>query len=320
MKIAPCLAGVLVGLALSRAVPAAAADLTLEVEPCPAFDESELRRLLAIERWSDASPEVDVPSVVVLSCLAEGDVRVVAERRGRVQRVVRLADVDPRARERLLSLAVVELLRSTELDGVAEPPPAPAPAPAPVAPAIAPRARERADVAAGHGSPLSIDAAFMLHAWPADGHLTFGPRAGVSVALSSVLALVAGARFETGTKTVDLGRITARALGADAGLEARHVLGALRLGVALRLAAGWASVEGAADDASVARGGTESGAWTAVALEPTCSLSLARGLVAVARPEVGYVLWGVRGLVDGSRGPSWESLWVGGSLGLSWQP
>ena len=322
----------------------------LSIERCD-VDAAEVKRLLRIELDAEIldSAAANVPTA---SIRCDGARATLAFRSK--QRAIDLEKIDPRARPRLIALAIAELAapkptppppappetpsipeRSYEPPAY-EPPPDPpppieaAPPPPPVAPPPPPPAPEPPPAAIVE-TPPPIDtstAPFDLHfaasvmggitLFTADAPPTFGARAVLEIAPSAF-----GARFDAGayygSKSVDLGSVSL--LIADAGLSAfgRFTGGIVLFDVSAGVRAGFARVRGTPVDPNVTDGATITGAWVGPFLGGRSTFRLGVVLIA-ADVEAGLVIRPVVGRAEGVAVAAADGAWFGFHLGIGLEP
>jgi len=257
---------------------------------------------------------------VIVDCLDSHAVRVTVDRAAgrRQQRHVRLYDVPPRARPRLLALAIVELLAAG------------GPAPEPAPPAGAPRtvtAPLPAVVAVppGSGGPsppswragAGASGRSFSSAW---GQATFGAAAGVTRELPGPRAAIAlDVAVEASERAASLGRVAVLLASAALWYELRGQHGRWTYGAGPGLRLGWARLAGAAP-ASQVQAHTVSRWWTGPLLAARLDVDLTARLSAGAALEAGKVLQSVRGLVGDSPEVEIGGAWLAATIfaGTRW--
>lgn len=160
---------------------------------------------------------------------------------------LRVGDVEPSLRARVLALAVVDFVR-----GLWPRLPAPAPAPAPAPPAVPVEAPSAANDEVRRGpvrerAPLTyrLQIGPEIRLFPKDALVLFGGRAAFSVAPSSFpISILAGLGASTGTVEVAAGVLDVTLYTVAFGASYRLRLGAFSLGFGARLDLGAAILTG----------------------------------------------------------------------------
>ncbi len=325
-------------------------ELYLEITPCPGVSTKEVQRLVPIEldvSLADA-PNVGVPWA---SIRCEGTKAILTY--DRAQRTIDLAKIDPRARPRLLALALAELaspppppphaeetpaiviplpppdLRPPPPSSI-EPPPRIEPPPPEIAPPPPPPPKvEPPPPVTVHAAATSTPAPTSLHLaasvmggaqlFTAGGPPTFGGRAAVEIAPSAFGArLDLGAHF--GSEHVELGDVSLLAVAAGLSGFGRFEGGsivAFDVGAGARV--GFARIDGSPSNPASTEGSTVSGTWAGPFLQLRATFRFAPLLV-TAEVEGGLVIRPVVGNAEGTAVAAADGAWFGFHLGVGLEP
>ncbi len=294
-----------VGVALAAVL--AQGPVVLEVEPCVDVQPFELRRLLSIELGRPVSlfDGSEVGLRARADCVgASVRLRIIDGRaHERASRVLRLP---PTGGERLLSLALAELLESGD-PGVVEPAPAPAPDAAPSPPSAQPSLRT---IALGAGVTSFV---FRAPAFAWVTNVEGMARVYESLVLGVGLSL-------QGTEALTTLGLTSL-LAASAALTAQWLIHLSRVVIAAGLGArvGVAVLNGHPTTADV-RGASLVRPWGGPLVVGTGMIWLTSKLGLLMGTEAGWAVGGVNGLVEGVTTVGLGGLWLTARTGLvlSW--
>lgn len=347
-----CRAAAALGLLLAAqpawAEPRAAPPVHLQLDGCVEA-QAAVRRLFLIESDARLVPAAEAGATAVSARCPEGggplELRVDDPLTGKsLRRGIDLAAARPRARPRLLALALAELLFAswTELElqpTPALPPTLPpeAPAPAPPPPRPTPAAADAADAAreaaravlrrrvpglARSGLRLTARGAGQL--FVQGGALLAGAAMQLGGDHGRRLGWSFDAAYLTARTSGSLGTLSTDAINGGLSLLFQHGIdrGALRLG----LRAGGGLRAGAVRLSGVPASGAraEGASFWAAQVGPTGvlsgSLGLPRRLVLDLQIEGGYLLTPAYGLIDGAQAVALAGPWLGLQLGIGVTP
>lgn len=285
----------------------------LRMDTCVPVSQADLGALLALElersrangvpdREDDGKNDVqpgheDGGAQVIVDCVESHAVRLTVDRAaGRMQqRQVRLYDVPPRARPRLLALAIVELLAA---GGPAPEPARLAAGPTTVAASLpvmvaSPAARAGPFPPSWRAGAGASGRSFSS-AW---GQATFGAAASVSRELPGPRAAIAlDVAVEASERGASLGRVTVLLASAALWYELQGRHGRWTYGAGPGLRVGWTRLAGT-DPASQVQAHTVKRWWTGPLLAARLDVDVTSHLSTGAALEAGKVLQSVRGLV-----------------------
>jgi hypothetical protein len=295
----------------------------LEIDPCVEAPTDEVRRVVSIELGalltaaSDASSDRTRATVDCEGGLAR--FRVDDPITGKsLSRTIDLGSAAPKARTRLIALAVVELISAswTELDVNPEPRVLPS-GPRPSAEARnAALATLRARVDRRADGELRLEAlAGGMEFGSGTGLLVGGGLRVVGDRSDSVLGWAIDAQAHHGTSSVSLGRVSADVTTIGAAVDAHQTWSrwTLRLGAGVR--GGEVRLSGVPDPAMGAQGKTFWAPWIGPLARGDVELVVARRLVLDVGAEGGYVVSPVGGLVGDRREVAIDGAWIGVHVG-----
>lgn len=316
-------------LAISAAAQTAAGpQLRLAVEPCVEVSAEALKPLVQLELGAvageaDAAAAPSQVTAVALSC--EGaEVRLVVRdplSGKELSRHLELGKVAAAARERLLSLAVAELITASWMELAL----LPKARLRPVEQTASEEARQEAlllvrervakSVAPGSWRLSAFASGRTFPGWREQG--LFGGGVSLERAVSAVVSWEVDLDAETGWAKAQLG--TVQALGASGALSlaasARAGPAMLSVGAGSRL--GVVRLIGHPADPVQARGGSVAGGWLGAFASARALLPLGQGAGPMLRLEGGWVVSPVLGQVSEQRPVGFEGLWLSVQLGVS---
>jgi hypothetical protein len=300
----------------AHVAPARASEepLSLSLVGCSALSEAALREHLALELTTlglSRAPgrlqlRCEPASVVVSWSDADGARAPMVTR-------VELQDTARGARERLVALAVSELVAQSERARRAEQERAPLPAVVTAKPLET--ARSQPPPPNARRSPGEVSAAASAAAVGEPRALLWGASIGARFRVGDRATLLLDGHFERGGDQLSLAEVRWLSLSGLLGAALRTSAGPLELSAGLGLRAGWLSL--AASAQAPDEGGSFTAPWAGVALP--LRAALATGSV---RPflgvEGGYVTLPVRGTVnDGGVLVEHRGAWLTASLGVA---
>jgi hypothetical protein len=286
-------------------------ELSMDLRECDAAFADEVRRIAGIELHATVvGPESSRNVVTVTSVRCRGsqaDLWVSDAATSKVSlRTVSLKRTSPRARARLIALAMAELVSSSWEEIETNPEPK-------VPAAVPPRPEVRAAVSRAIARPSRVDLDVLGDARVfAGGALLLGGKVEGTVRLVESLVLRVDAGAATGSQSRSLGDVQAQMVHGSLGLGGALDLGAVRAVPWAALCLGQARLSG--DARSGATGLVESGVWAGpgagVDLEflPGAPVHASLGI------SGGGTFLGVRGNVAGESSVAVSGAW--GALGL----
>ncbi|RMH43647.1 MAG: hypothetical protein D6689_04685 [Deltaproteobacteria bacterium] len=293
--------------------------VSLRIDACVDVDAAEVRRLFALELGASvpSAVERDDPDAIAVTAHCDGPLVQVGVRDPVTGKsLARRIRLGAKGRERLLALAMMELLVASWIELQAPPKVAPADARAPEATRRSARAiatrrlpaappRWRATAAAVGGAVAGRDG------WRLGG--------GVRVAFDGPASIGWGADVlvESGTRREPLGAVDVTALWGGAWVYVHRSWRSFRARAGVGGRVGSVTLSGRPAGPGVA-GGTVSGKLAAPIARATVGI-LGAGRIAIElSAETGYHVYPVRGRVDGSDGVNVEGGWVAAYLGVGW--
>jgi len=317
---------------VARAEPAQSHPLVqLVIDPCLGVPAEEVRTIVGVELGAllvpeGASPTSDV-TVVHVRCGAATELRVDDPITGKsLTREIDLALEAPKARPRLLALAIVELVSASWTELEANPTPKVKPVGATASPAAKAAVMKTVEEKLPAPAPLPS-----LRIEAVAGRRWFFPRTGPSSAfglrlgddrvgrftslgwMADMLVEHAGVSDALGTVDVDL-------VSASAAFVVHHSTDVLSLGVGLGLRYGSARISGTPNDAARVASSSLSGVWGGPMIVAGVGLTALRPLILELSFESGVTTNAVRAHVGdpGAVGPS--GAWIGASLAVGIEP
>ncbi len=311
--------GLFAAIALAAPVASGSAHpaVSLGVDTCAGVDEASVAAQVKVELGADLAPEAKDVTRVKVRC--EGPLLVLTVDdpiTGKsLERKIDLGSAAPKARTRLLAIAIAELVSASWTELETNPTPVVAPAGPPPAPEAKAAVRDSVDGRA-FAPRLAADVAFDAHGFPgANGTgllLGIGTRFSTAHAgLGLSLDLVA----VQGHGVTDLGEVSVDLVGAGAFATYTARTGPTRLQGGLGVRGGSARLGGVPRDGTV-EGRSLRGAFLGPAGFVALDVRLYGPLIAVLGVESGVALVSVRALADGQRATTIGGLWLGGQLGL----
>lgn len=312
-------------LAWTWPAPAAAEDhppLSLSVEPCEGVDASEVRRVVAIElRGSLRShPDTGNATHARARCI-DGDARLEVDDplTGKsLQRTVRLQRADPRARARLLALAIVELVAASWSELALSPAPR-----APVVQKPADRdAREAAIATVQARSPrlkqrlpvgLGVDG--QARGLWMQGFVWWGTGLRVALQVHTHVRLSLGFHRHWAGVATELGDVDVAGWSGNLRAELHRRFGLLEPFGGLGVDGGFARLRGTTSDQAVTAA-VASGPLAAVLAVAGVRAWLHHRLALELRGDLGYLLAAVRGVVTDGPAVSVQGVWASGAVAL----
>jgi hypothetical protein len=296
--------------------------VVLEIDSGVEVAEDEVRRILAIELGAllgdPSAAATDCTRVTVDRANALVRVRVDDPITGKsLARTIDLLGAAPKARSRLLALAIVELVSASWVELELNP----QPKVPPVGPPTSPELRAAAlAIVRHHARPRPIDKTRLAAVGGVLGFFS-GPGAigggGVQVGRDHArhLGWVADLQAHHGSAAVMLGRVSFDVLSASAALVAHLDWSrvTIRLGGGLR--GGAAYLQGKPSDPRTARGGALWAPWVGPMVHASLGVTATRWLFFSVALEGGYVLTPVGGLVGGTPATALAGPWLGLQLG-----
>ncbi len=305
--LAVALAGAGASAASAHAAPATAA-VRLELDRCLAVDRRELVRLARIELHAAVVTAAGAPAatVVKVGCAADGayEVSIPGDAGGEgLRRRVAVAGVAEDLRPRVLALAIADFVAVRPTARPAPPAPPPPPPSAPPPPVVVARPAPPTPSSLGAGALFGARLLARNEAALFGGGVRAGWRRGPLTAGLDLL-------FETGRRGIDVGEARLRAVSAAPTIGAALGARTWRLGAAVGLRAGHATIRGTPDRPTL-DGDRVSGAFAA----PIAQLEGAARLGPIwsgLRVEGGAVLAPVVGRALGRRAE------IGGAFVATW--
>jgi len=283
-----------------------------------------VRRIVAIELGAAVNPPDAPATITQVRLLCESGLyllRMEDPVTGKsLARRIEPAALAPSARERLLALAIAELVSAswTELEWNPEP------AVEPAGPRATPEVRQAALEVVRIRAPLpapksSLRVAAVLdgRSFPSGPDLLLGGGVRLAQDRGSHLTLCIDVLVDRGTAQVPIGEVAVDTVTASARvqLEQRFALVALHAGAGLR--AGWAQLEGRTQSPQV-MSGSVAGPSGGVLGAAGARLGIARRLSLEVVGEGGWVLFPITGRVGGvgSHDVALDGAWVGAQLAV----
>lgn len=293
--------------------------LALTVDECVAVEPSDVRKLVEIELHTHVLD--DGLTKVAVRCRDNVvELTVVDPVTGKS--LVRSIDVmaaAPKARARLLALAIAELVSASWTELETNPTPAVPPAGPPPEPAAKAAAREvvhaRVPALASEPShPLRVAALIDRRAFLARTAWVTG--FGVRVAQDrELLGWTADMTASQGTRDSSLGEVALDVVGVALGVTIGHRWSIASARGAAGLRFGAARLSGVPRGEDV-EGRSVRGPWGGPFLSGSVSIVPIKPLLIEASIESGYVIAPVHARVDGERQASVGGVWLGGALSL----
>jgi hypothetical protein len=298
-------AAIVAAVAASAPAHAREPPVWLEID-CADVNAAEVRRIAAIELHAELAASPEGVTRVRMAC-ADGKLELHVDDpvTGKtVERAIALDQVAPAARDRLIALAIAELVGASWGELALHPQPVVEPMGARAPPAV------RAAVLETVRHPLRIEAVGQVRALPngpdlmLGGGVRIGERRGNWAWSIDVIA-------DHGETATPLGDVTVDAISAGASLLwTRH---AFALGAGLRGGPGW--LAGTPSMRSVA-GGTVAGAWGGPFASAGAQLEIRRVLAVELTGEGGWSLMSITGRVAGASDVALDGPWLGVQLGV----
>lgn len=293
--------------------------LALTVDACVAVDSTDVRKLVEIELHTTV---VDDGLTKVAARCRDNVVELTVVDPVTGKSLVRSIDVmaaAPKARARLLALAIAELVSASWTELETNPTPAVPPAGPPAPPAAKAAARDvvHARVPAfttEPSRPLRVVALVDRRAFLArTAWLTgFGVRVSQD---RELLGWTADMTASQGTRDASLGEVAMDVVGVALGVTIGHRWTAFSVRGAAGARFGAARLSGVPRGEDV-EGRSVRGPWGGPFLGGSLSIVPFKPLVIEASLESGYVVTPVHARVDGERQASIGGVWIGGALAL----
>lgn len=291
--------------------------VSLSVDACAGVDEAEVAAQLTIELGAELLPAG--PGVTRVKVRCEGAVLVLGVDdpvTGKsLERRVELGNAAPKARTRLLAIAIAELVSASWTELETNPTPIVPPAGPPPPPAAKAAARDVVEPRT-HAPRVTVDAAFDLRAYP--GTEGTGALFGIATRFSTAGRGLGGALdlvASEGHGDKALGSVTVDLVGVGAFATYGGHAGPLHLVAGLGARGGSARLGGTPRDASV-EGRSLRGAFLGPAAMGALDVRVVGPLVLVAGVEVGFSLVRVRALADGAGATTVGGVHLGARVGL----
>jgi len=294
----------------------------LELDACLDVPREEVRRLIALELGAVAEfADTKAGDRTRVAALCQGgliELRVDDPITGKaLQRTIDLSEA-PRARARLLALAMVELVSTswTELETNPEP------QVPPVGPRGSAESRHAAEQVVRTQSERSAFRRLRLVAFGGGQAFFSGPGvlggAGLRLAKDHPLHLgwVADVQAHHGTATASLGTVAVDTVSFGAALVVHQAWSRLGLHVGIGLRGGAVRLDGTPRNAEVAVGQSGWAAWGGPMAQVSLGVVATRRLLFELGVESGFVVSSVGGLVAGVRELSLGGAWIGFQLGV----
>lgn len=302
----------------------------LTIDECVAVPPAEVKKIVAVELGAllvdDSEPAADArdTTIVAVSCTGKTiALRVEDPITGKsLERTVDLSAEAPKARPRLVALAIVELVSASWTELEANPKPKVPAATATASPAAKDAAKD--SVRAHYLVP--IEPSSSLRIVGIAGRRLFFPRTGPTTSLGlrlgddrgsrGFLGWIADVQAEHASVPVALGSVAVDAVSASFAGVALHRLSTvtLRLGIGLRLGA--TRITGESADNARIEGSSVAGFFGGPIGVASVSFQPIGALVIEAAAEGGYVLTPVRGHVGEDRDVGLSGAFFGATLGL----
>jgi hypothetical protein len=299
------------GLTLLWGASAWALPVTLDLEGCPALDAAPVRRLVALELRVTTSPSSSESTQVRAVCpaaLGSADIEVNDPLTGKsLRRTIALAAAGPAGQERLLALAIIELVSASwsELEYRAA--------------RVAPKemvAQALQSVRSVHGGRrVAIGAAGLFHAFFAGTGMMGGAGLRLAAELPRRVVLPVELSYERADRGFEIGHATADVVwgGLGLGYQPEWTRLALRLQGGVR--GGVVRLAGRPRDATVL-GAEVWTAWVGPALQLTGILKVSRRAALELGVDGGWAFGATRARVVGAETLAVDGPFVGLSLAL----
>lgn len=311
-----------VWLALAASAGAAEHPLVqIEIDPCVNASRDDVRRLVAIELGSlvaDA-PGSDQTRVAVgcKETLVELRVDDPITRKSLV-RDVDLAETVPRARARLLALAIAELVSASwiELEAI------PSPKVPPAGPAPSLEAKRAATVTVRRQIESSPFDRFRLTAFGTGAGFFTGPglTGGGGMQLARDHAYHVGWQVDLqaahGNAVVPLGSVSVDLINVGTAFVMHYATPRIAFQGGVGLRGGAARLSGSPVSSDAATGGTVWGAWGGPLATASLGVAVSRRLLVDLAAEAGYVVVPVGGLVADVRQVAVDGAWLSFRVGF----
>lgn len=298
--------------------------VALAIDPCAKVDVANVRRVFLIElrtsvpkaSLGDASQGARIQvacdgALILLQISDQVTGKSVARR-------IDLSRTPAEGRDRLLALAVMELLVASWAELRTTPKPVVTPVDRKAAPATRRSARALASRNIVDNPWTTTASALGSLTWESYG---FAGGGGVRVVREhrSGVGWAVELSARTANENVALGSVSVRTVSAGASAVGVRVRGdlSLRAGVGVRL--GMVTMSGTPDDQAMAEGGQIVGLSAGPLLGAGADLRVYRDLVLGVSVETGLHLFPVRGLVDDSRAVDLEGAWLITRLAAGWR-
>jgi hypothetical protein len=304
--------------------------VSLEIDACVTYRE-EVRRIVAIELGPLLS-KVEEPSTTRASVICNGailELRVADPATGRsIARTVDTSDSPPRARARLLALAIVELVATSwnELEPAPSPSPTPTPTPTPPpTPSPSPSPTPSPSPSPSPVKPVAKPPPHTrLRLLAEGGGMTFFSRpsffggAGLRLAADHArhLGWMLDVQVQHGSDQFALGSVAADIISVGTALMLHQTWSRLALRGGLGLRGGAVRLSGTPNDPQAAKGGAFWGPWVGPLAVAGVGVSATRRLALELNAEVGYVASPVGGLIAGVRQVTIDGAWIGFQVGI----
>lgn len=299
-------------LAFASTARAAEPDVSVSLTDCDAALTAEVRRIAAIELRATVieEPRGVVSRAIVVCRGSVADLWVADAATSKVlTRTVSLADADPRARARLIALAVSELVLAS-WEELERPPLRVPPVEAP-----APGVRETVKRTIEGPPSFVVDAVADARLFTSGTSFVFGGGARLEWLLPWSLALRVDTLFDAGLASRSLGDVHLEAFGGSLGIGRAIHTGWLMLTPWLSYRAGYGRLSGVVGSSGVIGyerqgfwGGPELGVEAVFVPSSPVHVSLALA--------GGYALSEIRGQVEGDRDVALGGAWLGVTLGV----
>jgi hypothetical protein len=285
----------------------------MALRECDAAFADEVRRIAGIELHATVVDPEDSRHVVTETSVtchgSEADLWVSDAATSKVSlRTVSLAETSPRARARLIALALAELVSSSWEEVETNPEPK-------VPAAVPPRPEARAAVSRAIRRPSRVDLDVLADARVfTGGALLLGGKVASSIRVGESWMLRLEALANTGSRSRALGDVRAQTMGGSLGVGGALELGAVRAVPWAGFCLGYARLSG--DAHSGATGLVKSGIWTG----PGAGVDLELWPDALVHASLGIAgggtFTGVRGEVAGEDAVALSGAWGAVSVGF----